>query len=91
MSVVGHIVEYSVLAGLLFFALYQTADINTSQIMLAAILFATAYGISDEWHQSFVATRVPDIMDVLTDFGAASAASIIAGTISTAHKKRRHR
>lgn len=36
---------------------------------LAALVFAfcVAYGISDEWHQSFVPGRHPDAWDVLKD------------------------
>jgi VanZ family protein len=33
---------------------------------------AVLYGLSDEWHQSFVPGRTPDVVDILTDaIGAA--------------------
>jgi VanZ family protein len=39
----------------------------------AAVLLATLYGVSDEFHQSFVPGRSPDRFDVLADsIGAAS-------------------
>lgn len=37
-------------------------------LLIIAVVLATAYGISDEWHQSFVATRTADGADVLADF-----------------------
>ncbi len=32
-----------------------------------AVLVATAYGVSDEWHQSFVPGRMPSLADVGAD------------------------
>lgn len=43
------------------------------------ILLATAYGVSDEFHQSFVPGRTPDVMDVLADGTGAAAAVAAAG------------
>jgi VanZ family protein len=50
------------------------APVSMSQ-GLGAIAMATAYGASDEWHQSFVPGRSSDIKDVRAD-----AAGAIAGT-----------
>ena len=36
-----------------------------------AVLLATAYGVSDEVHQSFVPGRSPDVRDVMADFAGA--------------------
>lgn len=77
-SVAGHIVEYGVLAGLLYFALNRTTRGDRLKIAALAIILATLYGISDEWHQSFVPGRVPDMIDVLTDFLAATAVAATA-------------
>lgn len=42
-----------------------------------AVLLAVAYGVSDEWHQSFVPGRSSDLADVLADaLGAATAAGL---------------
>ena len=42
--------------------------------LLAAWLISVAYGVSDEWHQSFVPGRSPEARDVLVDgIGAALA------------------
>ncbi|MCF8006375.1 MAG: VanZ family protein [Methylovulum sp.] len=50
----------------------------SSPLLLAplSVLFCSIYGISDEWHQSFVEHRSSDTMDWLADtIGASIAAS----------------
>lgn len=42
-----------------------------------AILFCILYGASDEWHQSFVANRNPDVMDWAADVIGVSIGGII--------------
>ncbi len=37
-------------------------------LVVAGVLLATLYGLSDEWHQSFVPTRSADAFDLLADF-----------------------
>lgn len=37
----------------------------------APIIFAGLYGVSDEWHQSFVPGRTPDFWDVCADTAGA--------------------
>jgi VanZ family protein len=37
-------------------------------LLLAGIALATLYGLSDEWHQSFVPARTADPADLLADF-----------------------
>jgi VanZ family protein len=39
---------------------------------ILAVLLSTAYGISDEWHQSFVPARESSAADVLKDFAGAA-------------------
>lgn len=38
-----------------------------------AVLCAALYGVSDEWHQSFVPGRTADPMDLVADAGGAAA------------------
>ena len=71
-SITGHIVEYGVLAALLYFALSRTTTLGHQKTVILAVILATLYGVTDEWHQSFVPGRVPDPMDLLTDFLAAT-------------------
>jgi VanZ family protein len=53
--------------------------------LLVSIVVATLYGITDEWHQSFVPGRTPEAMDVVADLAGASSgalAGIFAARIS---------
>ena len=70
-SIVGHFGVYAVLAGLLWWGLGELEIMNRRRFVLALIL-AVLYGVSDEWHQSFVPGRRPDVINVIVDaFGAA--------------------
>ena len=47
-------------------------------MVLVTVVIAAAYGVSDEFHQSFVSSRHPDAMDVIADtIGAALAAGAL--------------
>ena len=75
----AHALVYGALAGLWYRA---SARGRWRGVTLArgvvAVVAATAYGVSDEWHQTFVATRTADAADVLADaIGAATAATTI--------------
>ncbi len=61
-----HIVEFGVLASLIYFALRDT---NAGKHYLFALAFVIAflYGISDEIHQYFVPGRRADIFDVVAN------------------------
>jgi VanZ family protein len=37
-------------------------------LLMTGIVLATLYGLSDEWHQSFVVARSADPADLLADF-----------------------
>ena len=45
--------------------------------LLTAVLLATAYGVSDEFHQSFVPGRDSDPLDVVKDFAGATVAAAL--------------
>ena len=36
-------------------------------LMISSFMFASLYGISDEWHQSFVPGRMSDVLDWVAD------------------------
>lgn len=65
-SVIGHFSVYFVLAILLWWAL-APLDLAVRQRLLLAFTIAVLYGVSDEWHQSFVPGRYPSFFDVATD------------------------
>lgn len=48
------------------------------QVALFSVIFCSLYGVSDEWHQSFVIGRTPAVSDWLADtIGAALAAFLL--------------
>ena len=48
-------------------------------VLAAALAFCTFHAILDEWHQSFVPSRVASVADVLLDaFGAALGLALVA-------------
>jgi VanZ family protein len=62
----AHVVEYGILASLIYLAL---RDLKVSSRYLLAVAFAIAfmYGVSDEIHQYFVPSRDADVLDVVAD------------------------
>ncbi len=46
----------------------------TARAVLAAWLITAAYGVADEWHQSFVPSRMADPRDVVADATGAAVA-----------------
>ena len=51
----------------------------TVKVLLLAFAIAVAYGVSDEWHQSFVPTRQAEIRDLRADAWCAFAATMVVG------------
>ena len=76
MSVVAHFSEYLVLGALLVNAL--RCHMPLSRALGLAILCASAYGITDEFHQLFVEGRYCDPADWLTDTLGAALGSWLA-------------
>lgn len=50
--------------------------------LAAAWVIAVAYGISDEWHQSFVPNRHAELRDLAADAIGAFAATVVVGAWS---------
>lgn len=72
----AHLVEYGILAVLLYRALINS-NLSKQKALFFAILIAGLYGISDELHQSFTPGREPRVRDVLIDtVGATIGASV---------------
>jgi hypothetical protein len=72
----GHLGEYAIFGALLYFAL--RADLPRWRALGVAIAAASLYGVSDEFHQHFVATRTPDVMDWIADTVGASVGALLA-------------
>ncbi len=89
----GHGIGYGLLGLALLRAL---AGARFSGVTLRAVLLtvvcATAYGVSDEFHQTFVPGRTADVHDVAADAIGATAAAAGAWAIlkATAPKRRDH-
>jgi len=64
----GHLAEYAVLAVLVIAAERRRGLAAAAFIALAVVAL---YGATDELHQMLVPTRVPDVMDWLTDLAGA--------------------
>ena len=78
---VGHFMLYLVLGALLFLALQGELRGRA----LWAVALASAYGVSDEMHQLFVAGRCADPVDWLVDTAGALVAVLILS--AAAHRR----
>ena len=80
LSSVAHVLMFGLLATVLWWVLKPVSG----GALLIAVVVAGLYGVSDEIHQSFVATRTASVADVGFDFlGAALAALLIRRSRST--------
>jgi len=76
LSIVAHFILYGVLAVLLLIA-FHDGGAYTRTTMIAAVAGAFLYGISDEFHQSFVPGRDPSLMDIgVNTLGAVFAVTV---------------
>jgi len=64
----AHIAIYSVLAGTILYAFkQQIRDRRPYIVILLTIIICLAYGVTDEFHQSFVVGRFASVSDVVAD------------------------
>jgi VanZ family protein len=87
-EIAGHLSVYFVLALLMRWAL---TGAGVRHATWWAIGFCALYGISDEFHQSFVPHRDPDIHDWVRDVLGASAAMILVWATTRLHARIRTR
>lgn len=67
-----HALEYLILGILLIRALLNSGlNRNVSNLVIFAVIIILAYAYLDEWHQQFVPNRMPDALDLLSDFTGA--------------------
>lgn len=76
MDKVAHAIVYAILAMLCFRAFALGEQFPAGRAALVSALFASAYGASDEVHQSFVAGRACEGGDLVADAGGAIVAAI---------------
>lgn len=65
-AILGHLSVYLGLAILIWWALGLAMEPSLRRSILAWAL-TIAYGLTDEWHQSYVPGRTPDVLDIVTD------------------------
>lgn len=85
-SLIGHFSEYLVFGALLANALRLHIDLPRAAAL--AILIASAYGITDEFHQLFVPSRACDPVDWLVDTLAAALGAFLFFVVVALRKKR---
>ncbi len=69
----AHFMAYALLAVLVLVGLTGGRMARASRLTLgAAFVIAVLYGVSDEFHQSFVPGRTPDAKDVVADAAGAA-------------------
>lgn len=68
----AHSLAYGVLAAVTLFALdEQWKRHRSGLVVFSTTVFCLLYGISDEFHQSFVPGRTPSLVDILADSAGA--------------------
>lgn len=76
-SIAGHFGAYAALGASLAIFL-RWLGWSPVRALLTAIVLATLYGVTDEFHQSFVPNRMTDPKDLLVDFLGATAGALAA-------------
>jgi len=79
--IIYHFTVFFLLNFFLFFSIKGKNKISSSYI-IAALILSLIYSISDEFHQSFVPMRSPDLNDILTDSIGLSISVLLAAFIS---------
>lgn len=90
LNIVAHFCEYTVFAVLLALALHSPGR-ALWKTALAALVIASLYAVSDEFHQSFIPGRTPDPLDWLTDTLGALLGSVATVWVISARKVKQSR
>lgn len=74
-----HAAVYGLLAALVARAcrLSWPGRLSAVQLLLISVGFAALYGLSDEWHQTFVTSRHGSALDVLADFAGSVVGALL--------------
>lgn len=72
----GHFLAFFILSVLYYYALAKTTSLRS--IPFWTVFLCLLYGLTDEYHQSFVPSRTPELSDIANDIiGAALGAAVI--------------
>src|SRR5262249_20171577 len=85
----AHVIEYTVLALLLWRALRSIPALCTVMFFVFGcfLLVCALFAASDEFHQTFVKSRPPSVRDVLLDVGGAFLGLLIGTPFARCHPK----
>ena len=72
----AHGLIYGLLASTCLYAIYPLTKHHELLRYGIIIIFCLVYGVSDEWHQSFVPFRSPSFFDVIADVAGAAIAVV---------------
>ena len=76
MDKIFHFIVYAALSSAIFGSIIKSKN-NHNKALFISIFLSALYGLSDEFHQSFVPGRECSLLDLLADFlGAAFGAAI---------------
>jgi len=82
----AHFTEYAILAVFCFLFLSTFQNGKNYKIKLT-ILFCLIFACLDEWHQSFISERTPQVLDVLIDTSGTIIGVVICWYVSHLIKK----
>jgi len=82
----GHFVLYTILGVLCYVALPEEQPLRR---LVFAVALASLYGVTDEFHQSFVPGRVPDVMDWVVDTAGATLGAFTMFVLASRKQNRR--
>jgi VanZ family protein len=86
----AHVLEYAVLAVLLYRAFVHTVFQSRRALSAGIVLLScAAYAASDEFHQSFVPSRTATLRDVMIDLCGATIAVLLYWSIASRDRKSR--
>ncbi len=77
-----HAAAYGLLGGLLLLSMQPKPEGYTGRQVFLSVMIASAYGISDEFHQSFIPGRSAESLDWLADTGGALMACLLIARLS---------
>lgn len=86
----AHVIEYTVLALLLWRALRNVPSLRTKPLMVfgAVLLSCGLFAATDEFHQRFVKSRTPSARDVFLDVGGAFIGLLIGASFAARDPKK---
>jgi VanZ family protein len=86
----AHVMEYTVLALLLWRALRSVPTLCTKTLVvfLAVLLGCALFAATDEFHQTFIKSRTPSVRDVLLDVAGALLGLLIGASFARRHPKK---